>query len=250
MNSHIYGILLYCNGAENFLLPSDVLTTVMFALGRASLPDVAADSTQAKAASCPGPDFLSLSLPASYPYHTSPGHRLSAASSTGIDPAEKEARKHRWTNRAKQREGFQGGGDTSQSSAGWDGNPPRSQTSRSQSPRIGVQISTAERRSVTRLERPTNHSTGRRSVTRLERPTNHRSGGGANRGWRGRPITAPGGRASRGWRGRPITAAEAGQAGGGVAPGSALSPVPPRWPVPGWRPGCPSGGPEPQIPAL
>lgn len=31
VNSHIYGILLYCNGAENFLLPSDVLATATFA---------------------------------------------------------------------------------------------------------------------------------------------------------------------------------------------------------------------------
>lgn len=30
MNSHIQSILLYCNGAENFLLPSDGLATAMF----------------------------------------------------------------------------------------------------------------------------------------------------------------------------------------------------------------------------
>ena len=36
INSHIYGIL-YCNGAENFLLPSDTLATVRFAVQTHSL---------------------------------------------------------------------------------------------------------------------------------------------------------------------------------------------------------------------
>lgn len=54
---------------------------------------------------------------------------------------------------------------------------------------------------MTRLERPTNHSTGRPSVTPMERPTNHTP--------------------------------EAGQAGGGVAVGFALSPVLSRCAVPG-----------------
>lgn len=51
--------------------PSDSLTHW---ISRASEPDIAADHTLAKAESRPGPDFLSLSLPASQHYHTSPGH--------------------------------------------------------------------------------------------------------------------------------------------------------------------------------